>query len=161
MSPATIGSVEAERAFLGCLMQLGALDLLALGPVEPADFTDPRHAAILDAILVLFAAGQPSDPVTVLGQLRRSGLERSMTADRDAGVFLVDLLGATPSVGNAGHYLTILLEHRVRRDCARLAERITQAAEHDDLDVLRAAMNADLPALGKQWVRLNARTGAA
>lgn len=157
----TIGSREAERAFLGCLLQLTGPVRAALIAAEREDFTDPRHAAVFDAIRALYDQGQPSDPVTVLGQLRRAGLERCMTADKDAGVFLVDLMGATPSVGCVGHYLTILVEHRVRRECARLAERMTQAAEHDDLDVLRTMMRRDLDKLGAQWRRLNARTEVA
>lgn len=155
-----IGSVEAEQAFLGCLLQIkGDFLRLLVTQAEAGDFTDPRHAAVHTVMLQLHEERQPLDPVTVLGQLRRSGLERSMTADRDAGVFLADLMDATPTVGNVGYYLTILLEHRVRRECARLAERMTQAAEHEDLDVLRKVMHSDLPQLGDQWVRLNTRKG--
>lgn len=157
-----IGSLEAERAFLGCLLQLkGDFLRMIVTQAEAGDFTEPRHAAVHMAMMQLHADRQPLDPVTVLGQLRRSGLERCMTADRDAGVFLADLMDATPSVGNVGYYLTILLEHRVRRECAQLAVRMTQAAEHEDLGVLRKVMHTDLPQLGDQWVRLNTRKGTS
>lgn len=112
-----IGCVEAEAAFLGSLLMTGTSWIATgyLSQVEAEDFTDPRHRAVLEGMRQLVEAGGPVDPIALQGQLRRSGLERSMTDDRSAGVFLADLCAIPPSVGWVGHYLLVVLEHRVRR----------------------------------------------
>jgi replicative DNA helicase len=158
-----IGCVEAEAALLGALLQTNApyVAHALAGQLEEGDFHDPRHRAVVVAMRQLVRADKPLDPVTVLGELRRSGLERCMTDDRSAGVFLTDLMTAAPTIASAGHYLDIVLEHRVRAEMVRLADRMTQAAEAASLDDVRAVMRDDITALATQLGRLNARQAVA
>ena len=157
-----IASPAAEAALLGCLLQTRAATVTCgyFGQVEDGDFTDPRHVAVLTAMRQLIAAGQPVDPITVEGQLRRSGVESAMTADRNSGVFLADLLAAPPSVGSIGHYLTILLEHRVRRTIETVGVRLQQLAGCSDLDDARDVTRTDCQELARQFGRLAARESA-
>lgn len=105
MTPDTVGCVEAEAAVLGAIMRCPAAQSRALaGHLESEDFTDPRNRLVFGAIVDVLADRAHPDPVTLLGQLRRAGQERCWTADRSAGVFLFDLLGAAPVAANAGHF---------------------------------------------------------
>ncbi len=154
-----IASPAAEAAFLGCLLQTRAATVTRgyLAQVEDGDFAGTGHVAVLTAMRTLVAAGQPVDPITVEGQLRRSGVEAAMTADKRAAVFLVDLLAAPPSVGTVGHYLQIVLEHRVRRTIETAGLRLQQVAESSSLDVARDVTRTDYQELERQFSRLAAR----
>jgi replicative DNA helicase len=136
MVPAPIGCLEAERTFLGALLGLQARSVIApyLAQVEAQDFTDPRNAATLAVIRTVVE--QPphlADPVLVVGELRRTGLEKCFTADRAAAVYLADLLEAPGSLGSIGAYLRILIEHRVRREVETYGVRLQQLAGTSDL----------------------------
>lgn len=136
--PAPIGCVEAERGVLSGLLSLPAVEARAVTDhLLPEDFTDPRHRAILEVVTQLTSDGTSSDPITVIGHLRRTGRERCFTADRDPGVYLFDLLGALPCVGNLGHYAVIVMEHSARRRAVEASVRIGQVAELGDLDSAR------------------------
>lgn len=125
----TIGCLEAEVAVLGALLLAAPGDTTAVAEMlEPEDFVDPRHRVIFEAVVALLELGVSVDPVTVLGRLRRTGAERSMTADRSAGAYVADLLGAAPAVVAGRHYALIVLEHRARRRLAEAAERLGQVA---------------------------------
>lgn len=136
MLPPPIGCLEAERAFLGCLLGLQSRSVIApyLAQVEARDFTDARNAATLAVIRTVIE--QPphlADPVLVVGELRRTGLEKCFTADRAAAVYLADLLEAPGSWGSVGAYLRILIEHRVRREVETFGVRLQQLAGTADL----------------------------
>ena len=154
-----IAAPAAEAAFLGCLLQTRAATGTRgyLAQVEDGDFADPRHVAVLTAMRTLVEAGSPVDPITVEGQLRRSGVEALMTADKRAAVFLADLLAAPPSVGSVGHYLMIVLEHTVRRSIETAAVRLQQVAESSSLDDARDVTRTDYQELERQFGRLAAR----
>jgi len=151
-----IGCLEAEAALLGCLLQTQSALLTSgfLKQIEGADFTSPQHRAVLEAMHQLEAARQPIDPVTVLGQMRRTGLEQSMTADRSAGVFLADLFAAPPSVGSVGHYLLVVLEHRIRRAVEATGVRLQQVAGSDGIDSARDVVRTDCAELARLFGRL-------
>src|SRR5215204_2720235 len=99
-------NLEAEEAVLGALLTAGRLleDIAAV--LEEADFYRPAHRAIWRAMLRLADQGQPTDPVTVLGELDRTG----ELADVGGGPFLHTLVQAVPTVANAGHYAQLVAE---------------------------------------------------
>lgn len=140
---ATIGCDEAEAGVLGALLCLPAPEArAATDHLVTGDFCDPRHRAIFDAVVALTAAGEPPDPITVSGHLRRTGQERCFTADRAPAVFLLDLLDALPCVGNLEYYRRIVVEHSARRRAAEASVRIAQAAEQGDVNTaLQAAVD--------------------
>jgi len=160
VTPDTIGCPDAEAAVLGCLLRMPLHDADALaGHLEAEDFVDPRHRAVLGAVLAVVAEGVAPDPVAVLGELRRSGAERSMTADRSAGVFLADLLAAAPAVVNAGHYARVVVEHRARRRVLEAAERLGQLAGTASLVTVREVALDEWAALLKQLDRVTSEAG--
>jgi replicative DNA helicase len=155
--PPPIGCDEAERGVLGGLLCLPALEARAVTDhLQPADFTDPRHAAIFGAVVDLTSDGVPADPITLVDHLRRTGRERCFTTDRDAGVYLADLLDALPSVGNLGHYARVVIEHSARRRAVEATWRIGQVAELSDLATARQVTLDELQAVFEGFDRIGA-----
>jgi replicative DNA helicase len=85
-------NLEAEEAVLGAVLASGRLlDEVAV-LLEEADFYRPAHRAIWRAILRLADRDQPTDPVTVLGELA----DRGELADVGGGPFLHTSLRPCP-----------------------------------------------------------------
>lgn len=137
-----IGAPEAEAALLGALLQISHDRAAAfVHQLRPDDLIDPRHRLVLDAVRELVTADPPvdPDPVTVAGELRRTGAAASFTVDKAAAVLLIDLRLACPVPASAAHYLRVVLEHAWRRRVEQAALRIQQAcgtAAIDDLTQL-------------------------
>src|SRR4249919_2120647 len=93
-------NLEAEEAVLGAILTAGRLLSDVAAVLEEADFYRPAHRAIWQAILRLADRGEPTDPVTVLGELDDS---REL-ADVGGAPFLHTLVEAVPTVANASHY---------------------------------------------------------
>lgn len=160
-APAEIACSEAESAVLGALLLLGAKGATVATSIEVEDLADPRHRAVLGCVHTLLAAGIAPDQVAVLGELRRSGAARSMTADRSAGVFLADLVAAVPAPASAGHYARIVREHSARRRVAEAACRLDQLAGTAGLDVLTETVAAELRAVLAALERAEPPSGRA
>jgi replicative DNA helicase len=104
-------NLEAEEAVLGAVLAAGRLLPEVTALVEQADFYRPAHRAIWRAILRLADRDQPTDPVTVLGELDDAG----ELADVGGGPFLHTLIQAVPTVANAGHYAQLVADAARRR----------------------------------------------
>lgn len=129
---------DAERALLGSIL----LSPKALAEVMPqlsgADFYRPAHETIYDAAHHLHATGRPVDAITVLDQLETTGdMKRAGGA-----AYLHDLIAALPTSANAGYYVHIIQQARLRRRLQEAATRITQLA--DGTDTIRALTKATL-----------------
>jgi replicative DNA helicase len=148
LNTSELGEPLAEAAVLGCLLRADRQHAAALlGAFMDEDLTVPQHRHVAAAARVLLKQGCPVDPVTVLGQLRRQGTENARTDNRDAGVLLVELCQAAPSVTNAGHYLRVVLEHTYRRRAQQSAARLLQAAETGSLTALHELVDCEHRAL--------------
>jgi replicative DNA helicase len=119
-------NLEAEEAVLGAVLTAGRLLVEVAGLLEEADFYRPAHRAIWRAILRLAERGEPTDPVTVLGELDGVG----ELADVGGAPFLHTLIEAVPTVANAGHYAHLVAEAARRRRVIDLGVRLA----HSDAD---------------------------
>jgi replicative DNA helicase len=119
-------NLEAEQAVLGAILAAGRLLVEVAGQLEEADFYRPAHRAIWRAILALADRGQPTDPVTVLGELDHQG----ELAEVGGGPFLHTLVQAVPTVANAAHYARLVAETAHRRRVIDLGIRLA----HSDAD---------------------------
>jgi replicative DNA helicase len=113
-------NLEAEEAVLGAVLAVGRLLAEVAGLLEEADFYRPAHRAIWRAMLRLTDRGQPTDPVTVLGELDDSG----ELADVGGGPFLHTLVQAVPTVANAAHYAGLVADTARRRRVIDLGIRL-------------------------------------
>jgi hypothetical protein len=119
-------NLEAEEAVLGAVLASGRLLEEVAGQLEEADFYRPAHRAIWRAVLRLADRGQPTDPVTVLGELD----DRGELADVGGGPFLHTLVQAVPTVANAGHYAGLVADTARRRRVIDLGIQLA----HSDAD---------------------------
>jgi len=159
---AELGEPLAEAAVLGCALQTTPQHARALlAGLAEQDFTVPQHAHIAAAITVLLGRGEPVDPVTVLGQLRRQGLEHAGTASKDAGVLLLELCQGAPTVASGSFYARIVLEHSYRRRVQRAAVRLLQGAGHLPLSDLADLVNREHHAITTQHRRATTATPTA
>jgi DnaB-like helicase N terminal domain len=132
-------NLEAEEAVLGAVLASGRLLVEVAVLLEETDFYRPAHRAIWRALLRLADRGQPTDPVTVLGELQNS---REL-ADVGGGPFLDTLVEAVPTVANAGHYARLVADTARRRRVIDLGIRLA----HSDADP------AELPIWPASWRR--------
>jgi replicative DNA helicase len=116
-------NLEAEEAVLGAILTAGRLLAEVAVLLEEADFYRPAHRAIWRALLRLADRDQPTDPVTVLGELDDSG----ELADVGGAPFLHTLVQAVPTVANAGHYAQLVAETAHRRRVIDLGIRLAHA----------------------------------
>jgi replicative DNA helicase len=119
-------NLEAEEAVLGAVLAAGRLLVEVAALLEEADFYRPAHRAIWRAMLRLADRDQPTDPVTVLGELADHG----ELADVGGGPFLHTLVEAVPTVANAGHYARLVADTARRRRVIDLGIRLA----HSDAD---------------------------
>jgi replicative DNA helicase len=119
-------NLEAEEAVLGAILAAGRLLTEVAGLLEEVDFYRPAHRTIWRAILRLADRGQPTDPITVLGELDHAG----ELADVGGGPFLHTLIEAVPTVANAAHYARLVADTARRRRVIDLGVRLA----HSDAD---------------------------
>jgi replicative DNA helicase len=142
-------NLEAEEAVLGAVLAAGRLLDEVTGLLEEADFYRPAHRAIWRALLRLADRGQPTDPVTVLGELDDSG----ELADVGGGPFLHTLVQAVPTVANAGHYAQLVADTARRRRVIDLGIRLAHSEAHPAVLAHLAGELADTTAAhgGRGW----------
>jgi replicative DNA helicase len=119
-------NLEAEQAVLGAILAAGRLLVEVAAQLEEADFYRPAHRTIWRAILALADHGEPTDPVTILGELDHT----DELAEVGGGPFLHTLVQAVPTVANAGHYARLVAEAARRRRVIDLGIRLA----HSDAD---------------------------
>jgi len=106
-------NLEAEQSVLGAIL-LSERSLYALVIEEglrPEDFYRERHRVTYAAMLELYNANEPIDPLTVTEALRQSG-----RLEDAGGEEAIDALtGAVPLVGNARRYAQIVKENALLR----------------------------------------------
>src|SRR5688500_6252937 len=119
-------NLEAEEAVLGAILTAGRLLADVAAVLEEADFYRPAHRAIWRAILRLADRGEPTDPVTVLGELDHSG----ELADVGGGPFLHTLVQAVPTVANAAHYAGLVADTARRRRVIDLGIQLAHSDAH-------------------------------
>ncbi len=88
------------------------------------DFYHPAHQKIYDAILDLFARGDPIDLLTVTHTLRA----KKQLVGTGGSDYLAELVGGVPTSAHVERYAEIVREKRVRRDLLRASSEITEEA---------------------------------
>ncbi len=98
-------SLEAEQAILGAMLIDPACVPEVVEKLNPSDFYIEENRAIFETIYSMFAAsGKKVDPVTVLEELKISGLY-----DKTGGsAYLMQLMEVTPTAANVKEYCEIV-----------------------------------------------------
>lgn len=137
--------IHAEVCVLGGMLMSRSAITDCADVLHGGDFYRPAHELIFDAITALDEAGEPADAITVADHLERTG-----NLGRIGGqAYLHQLVTATPTAANAGHYADIVAERATLRRLAAAGTRIVQMAHGDgdsDVDDLIDAARAEVDA---------------
>lgn len=133
-------NLEAEESLLGAmLLSREAIAAASDAHLDAADFYRPAHGHVFDAIISLYGAGEPVDPVTVSDELRRADL-----LDMVGGpAALVGISARTPATSSAGHYARIVGEHALLRRLIGVAGEIAELGFSLPDDVIGAVDRAE------------------
>lgn len=112
----------AEMAVLGgMLMSKDAIGEVSQ-MIDVADFYQPKHQTIYQAIITLFAASKPVDAVLVANQLLKDGdLEKIGGTD-----YLYSLVASVPTAANATYYADIVHQRAILRNVIVAGTKIAQ-----------------------------------
>jgi len=138
--------IAAEQSVLGgMLLSKDAIADVA-EVIRGTDFYRPAHEMVYDAIVDLYARGEPADAVTVSAELAKRGL-----IGRIGGApYLHTLISSVPTAANAGYYARIVRERAVLRKLVDAGTRIAQlgyATDGGDVDELVNAAQAEVYAV--------------
>ncbi len=132
-------NLAAEESVLGAMLLSREAIAEVVEQVDADHFYKPAHAHICEAILSLYAAGEPVDAVTVADELVRAGV----SADVGGPSLLLDLQAATPAIGNAVHYAKIVEELALLRRLIYVSGEIAEDAYSTPDDVVKTLDDAE------------------
>ncbi|MDZ7734349.1 MAG: replicative DNA helicase [Acidimicrobiia bacterium] len=115
-------NLDAEASLLGAMLLSRDAIASAVEIASADDFYKPAHGHVYEAIVSLYGAGEPADPVTVAEELRRAGLLEAIGGP----AVLVSLQSATPATSNAARYARIVEEHALLRRLIGVAGEIAE-----------------------------------
>ena len=121
--------LHAEQSVLGAMLLSKDAVADVVEQLSSGDFYRPAHQCVYDAVLDLYARGEPADAVTVAGELDRRGLLRRI----GGAPYLHTLIATVPTAANAGYYAGIVAEKATLR---RLVEAAAIEAESTTSSVI-------------------------
>ena len=114
--------VAAEQCVLGGMLLSKDAISDVIEVIRPVDHYRPAHQLVHEAILDLYARGEPADPITVSNELSRRG-----ELSRIGGApYLHTLIASVPTAANAGYYARIVRERAILRRLVEAGTRIVQ-----------------------------------
>jgi replicative DNA helicase len=131
-------NLEAEESLLGAMLLSKDAIATAVETVSAADFYQPAHAHLFEAIVTLYGAGEAVDPVTVSEALRRADLLDAMGGKQ--AVLRIQV--GTPAASNAAFYARIVADHALLRRLVAVGSEIAELGytlSDDITDVLDRA----------------------
>ncbi|MFF3908162.1 replicative DNA helicase [Streptomyces sp. NPDC001848] len=140
--------LDAEQSVLGgMLLSKDAIaDVVEI--LKGHDFYRPAHETIYQAILDLYAKGEPADPITVAAELTKRGEITKV----GGAPYLHSLVQTVPTAANAEYYAQIVHERAVLRRLVEAGTRITQMgyAADGDIDEIVNSAQAEIFAVTEQ-----------
>ena len=122
--------VPAEQCVLGGMLLSKDAISDVIEVIRPGDHYRPAHQVVHEAILDLYARGEPADAITVANELTRRGdLQRIGGAP-----YLHTLIASVPTAANAGYYARIVRERAILRRLVEAGTRIVQMGYTGDAD---------------------------
>ena len=114
--------LAAEQSVLGAMLMSKDVISDVVEIMRGIDFYRPNHETIFDAIVTLYGRGEPADPITVAGELTKSG----QLGKVGGAVYLHDLLASVSIAANAPYYAEIVRDKAVLRRLVNASIRIAQ-----------------------------------
>lgn len=114
--------LNAEQSTLGGMLLSKDAIADVIERLRRTDFYRPAHQTIFDAIIDLYADGEPADAVTVAAELDRRGQLRRV----GGAPYLHTLIAGVPTAANAGFYAAIVADKAQLRRLVEAGTRIVQ-----------------------------------
>jgi len=122
--------VAAEQCVLGGMLLSKDAISDVIEVIRPTDHYRPAHQLVHEAILDLYARGEPADPIMVANELTRRG----ELARIGGAPYLHTLIASVPTAANAGYYARIVRERAILRRLVEAGTRIVQFGYAGDSD---------------------------
>src|SRR4051812_42752712 len=114
--------IPAEQSVLGAMMLSKDAIADVVEVIKPGDFYRPAHQLVYDAVLDLYARGEPADAVTVSAELTRSG-----QLNRIGGAtYLPPRIPLVPPAATAGYSAETVADRPTLPRLATAGTRIVQ-----------------------------------
>lgn len=147
-TPLPTQALDAEVAILAAMLNAPKVINEAKYLLSSADFYQPRHQVLFEAICELAETGAVVDPVLVLNHLNRmvEGQERQTYLDKVGGApYLHTVFAATFTAINVEHYAEQITNAGRMRSIVEIGDRLHQIGGSRDVDhALDAAAVASL-----------------
>ena len=134
--------LAAERACIGAMLLTPTVIEQVAAQIEATDYYKPGHGFIHAAITTAYAAGRPTDAISIAHDLATQGL-LSKIADSGAA-YLHDCMAEVPVAASASHYAQIVAGYSQRRRLEEIGTRIRQLAAEGRIGRALATAAADL-----------------
>lgn len=148
-----IHAPDVELAVLGTALAAPDAAAEVLAGLEPDDFAEPRHRALLDAALRVMAAGAAPSPELVLERLHRDGAVR-MVAGQPAALLVHEAFRHARPTAAMKHYHGVLLRMRWRREVAQFGAQLVRLADLGSDEQVHGAFLAAEREVGRTLARL-------
>lgn len=112
----------AEQSVLGAMLLSKDAIADVVDKLVVDDFYKPIHNIIFDAILTLYASGEPADTITVAAQLEKTGELLKV----GGAPYLHTLAAGVPTAANASYYAEIVYEKAVLRRLISAGTKVVQ-----------------------------------
>jgi replicative DNA helicase len=132
-------NLEAEESVLGSMMLSPEAIASVIETLKAPDFYRPVHQKIFQAILAMYARGEPVDAITTVEELTRRG-ELEATG---GALYIYNLVESVPTPGSASYYAKIVSDHALLRRLIDAASQIMSRAYSIPEDPRRAADEAE------------------
>ena len=117
-------NLDAEQSLLGAMMLSEDAIVSAVEVVQANDFFQKSHRVIFQALVDLYQAQRPCDPVTLQEQIEST----ASLADIGGATYLSHLLNVVPTAANAAHYALIIKEKALLRKLITVTGEINRDA---------------------------------
>lgn len=114
--------IAAEQSVLGGIMLSKDAIADVIEILRPTDFYKPAHELIYEAVLDLYASGEPADAITVSADLERKGQLRRV----GGAPYIHTLISMVPTAANAAYYAAIVADRAILRRLVNAGTRIVQ-----------------------------------
>ena len=113
-------SLDAERSVIGSMLIDSRCVADIVGMLKPEDFYLQENRDIFTTIYSMFSYSMSIDPVTVMDQMKQSGVyDEEKTRD-----YLLQVLDVTPTAANAKQYAQIVADKSLLRQIVYVSSSI-------------------------------------
>lgn len=124
-------NLEAEQSLLGSILISADAIPLAMEIVKPEDFYREAHRHVYEAIVNLYARGEPADPITTAEELKARGVLEQVGGKP----YLHTLVSIVPTAANAKYYAQIVERNGILRSLIKVATKIADLSYQAPEDV--------------------------